>query len=514
MSVNLSESEALSDDRQEVRLSDLMITLSLASDLGMGQPLGWGLRACLLAMHFAEGLELSDREHSDLYYLSLLHYLGCTTDAHLFAHLFGNDLRVMQQFALSHMGSYRGLGLEIRPLTPSRPVPPETFRASARARCEVAMHLAAWCGLGRGVQTGLWQVFERWDGSGVPNGLAGGQIALPVRVVQLAQDAETFYQLAGVDGVKRLLRERAGSGYDPELAAHLVTDADALFAALEPPSLHQAVLEAEPGVPRKLNVIQCERMLEAMADFADMKSPFTAGHGRGVADLVARAAAEASLDETRVLTTRWAGLVHDLGRVSVPTAVLDKPSRLSESDWEVLRLHPYYTERVLVRCEHLTDVARLASLHHERLDGSGYHRGVPALLQPFKARLLAAADVYHAMNEDRAHRKALGREAAAAALRAEVSSNRLDAEAVDCVLKAAGHAVRQRKRDVPGGLSPREVEVLRLVARGHSNKRIAGLLGISPKTVGHHLQHIYTKLEVSTRAGATLFAMQHHLIYD
>lgn len=164
--------------------------------------------------------------------------------------------------------------------------------------------------------------------------------------------------------------------------------------------------------------------------------------------------------------------------------------------------------------ERLTDVARLASLHHERLDGSGYHRGVPALLQPFEARLLTAADVYHAMNEDRAHRKALGREAAAAALRAEVNGGRLDAEAVDCVLRAAGHAVRQRKRDVPGALSPREVEVLRLVAKGHSNKSIAGLLGISPKTVGHHVQHIYDKLGVSTRAGATLFAMQHHLIYD
>ncbi len=499
--------------RQEVRLSELVIALSLAADLGMGQPLGWGLRGCLLAMHAAEGLELTQHERKDLYYLSLLHYLGCTTDAHLSARLFGQDRRAMQHFALTHMGAYPILE-QARPSEVSRPVLPETLRDSARARCEVAMHLARWCDFGQGVQTGLWQLFERWDGSGLPNGLAGEQLSLPVRIVQIAQDAETFFRLEGLAGVKRLLAERSGKGYDPRLAAHFLDQAEALFASLEVTSLPQAVQEAEPEAIRRLPSEQCQKTLEAMADFADMKSPFTAGHARGVADLAARAATEAALDDTQVTTIKWAGLVHDLGRVRIDAAILDKPARLSDSDWEEVRLHPYYTERVLARCEPLSDVTQLAALHHERLDGSGYHRGVPATLQPFGARLLAAADAYHAMNEARAHREALRRGEAAAALKAEVKAGKLDPEAVACVLKAAGHRVRQRNRDLPGGLSPRQVEVLRLIARGHTDKEVAERLSISPKTVGHHVQHIYGKLEVSTRAAATLFAAQHHLIRD
>ncbi len=493
----------------ELRLADLMVALSLATDLGMGQPMGWGLRACLLATHFAEVLKLTQREREDTYYLALLHYIGCTTDAHLFAKIFGDDRRVMRHFSLTHMGDVQHLA------APSPPtIPPDIFRTSSQARCEVAVHLARWCDFSGSIQGGLWQLFERWDGGGLPYGLKHDEIMLPVRVVQLAQDAESFFGIGGIAEVRKHLEERAGHGYDPALCQQFHAHAEALFERLEVPSLRRAVLSAEPGVPKRTSKRQLERVLEAMADFVDMASPHMVGSSRGVAALAERAAQEAGLEEVAVERVRRAGLVRDLGRVCAPSAVWDKPVPLNDVDWELVRLHPYYTERVLAHCQPLAEVARLASMHHERLDGSGYYRGVPAVSQPFSARLLAAADVYHALTRDRAHRRALGKDDAARIVRDEVRSGKLDADAAEVVLKVAGHRVRQRNRSYPGGLSPREAEVLQQLVKGYTNAEIAQRLGISAKTVDHHVQHIYSKLEVSTRAAATLFAVQHHLVYE
>jgi HD-GYP domain-containing protein (c-di-GMP phosphodiesterase class II) len=175
-------------------------------------------------------------------------------------------------------------------------------------------------------------------------------------------------------------------------------------------------------------------------------------------------------------------------------------------------MHPYYTERVLARPPALARLGTLASLHHERLDGSGYHRGVPASMLSPAARILAAADVYHAMIEPRPYRPARTPGTAAAELRREVRAGRLDSEAVNGVLGAAGQQVRSTRRVLVAGLSEREVEVLRLLARGHTKKHIAQLLVISQKTVDQHTMHIYNKIAVSTRAAATLFAIEHNLL--
>ena len=209
---------------------------------------------------------------------------------------------------------------------------------------------------------------------------------------------------------------------------------------------------------------------------------------------------------------RRAACVHDLGRVGVSAAIWDKAGPLRSGEWEQVRLHPYYTERVLARSRILSPLGALAALHHERLDGSGYHGGLPATMLPLTARILAAADAYHAMTEPRSHRPALTPEAAAEEARREVRAGRLDGEAVSAVLAVAGHRVRPASREWAAGLSEREVEVLRLVARGHSNRQTAQSLVIAEKTVGHHIQHIYAKIGVSTRAAATLFAMQHDLL--
>jgi HD-GYP domain-containing protein (c-di-GMP phosphodiesterase class II) len=212
------------------------------------------------------------------------------------------------------------------------------------------------------------------------------------------------------------------------------------------------------------------------------------------------------------VSLRRAGLVHDLGRVSVSAAVWGKEGALTRDEWEKVRLHPYYTERVLSRPAALARLGQLASTHHERLDGGGYHRATAGAALSRPARILAAADGYRARIEPRPHRPALAPDDAAASLRDDVRDGRLDADAVSAVLEAAGHGAGRRRRTQVAGLTDRELDVLPLVARGQSIREIAHTLTISPKTADAHLQHIYSKLGVSTRAGATLFAVQHGLL--
>jgi HD-GYP domain-containing protein (c-di-GMP phosphodiesterase class II) len=336
-------------------------------------------------------------------------------------------------------------------------------------------------------------------------------VSVPARVVAVSEVAEIFVRLDGVDAARAVVSERAGAAFDPAIADCFARHAEDILGALDRDDLWAEMLATEPGAPARLEPDELERALLAVADFADLKSPYTIGHSRGVGELARAAGAAADLDEADRRRLMLAGLVHDLGRVGVSARVWGKEAPLSRTEWEQVRLHPYTTERVLDRAESLRDVARVATGHHERLDGSGYHRGIPAGSIPRPARLLAAADAFHAMTEPRPHRPALAPEQAAGQLRREARDGRLDADAVEAVLTAAGQPVR-RRRTHAGGLTPREVEVLRLLARGLSIRAIAAELTIAPKTVDAHIQHIYAKAGVSTRAAATLFAAEHDLL--
>jgi HD-GYP domain-containing protein (c-di-GMP phosphodiesterase class II) len=287
-----------------------------------------------------------------------------------------------------------------------------------------------------------------------------------------------------------------------------------LCKVLEATSIWDAVLDSEPRPHIRLSARALEDGTRAIADFVDLKSPYLAGHSSGVAALAAAAAQRCGLPQADVTAVRQAGYLHDIGRVGISTAIWGKPAVLTDAEWEQVRLHPYYTERIFVRSRPLAHLGAIGALHHERLDGSGYHRALPAPLLPPVARLLAAADSYHAMTEPRPHRAARPAEVAADMLRHEVRLGRLDGEAVHAVLAVAGHRVSAARREWVAGLSDREVEVLRLVARGLSNKQIAERLGISRQTAGHHIRHIYDKIDVTTRAAATLFAMQHNLVHE
>lgn len=511
-----------------LRLAELVAALSLATDLGTGQPMEHALRACLLATHLSGELGMDEQERCDVYYVSLLRAIGCVSDAHRVAARFGDELLANAQISLldttqpadmlelmvRHVGVGQPLLQRTRTIVSALAAGPGERNQIITAHCEVAERLATRLGMRDEVAHGVAQVYERWDGKGSPGRVRGEGILRAARVVILARDAELFQRLAGVDGMKHVIRQRAGTMYDPEMAERFCRRADALLRVLETDAVWEAVLAIEPGPRLILTTDARETATRAIADFVDLKSPFTAGHSSGVARLAAAAGERLGLGASEITALRQAGYVHDLGRVGVSAAIWEKPGHLTASEWERVRLHPYYTERILARPVALARLGAIAALHHERLDGSGYYRGIPGPMLSLPARVLAAADSYHAMTEPRPYRSAYSPDAAAALVQAEARAGRLDTGAVQAVLGAAGHRISARRREWPAGLSEREVEVLRLVARGLSNREMAKRLTIAEKTVGHHIQHIYNKIGVSTRAAATLFALQNDLLDD
>jgi HD-GYP domain-containing protein (c-di-GMP phosphodiesterase class II) len=507
----------------EVHRGELFAALSLALDLGTGQPLEHALRSCLLAVELADRAGLGDDERSAVYHLALLHSIGCTADSPEAAARYGDDITVRAEHAPIDGSSQRELmAFMWRASGPGEPPwsrarrfagalagGAAAAREGLRAHCEVAERLASLLGLSEAVADGLWFVFERWDGKGFPRGIGGEEIPRAARVMHIARDLDVLAAGAEAGAAERVIRDRAGGAYDPALAEH----ADGLLASLPAGSAWEAVVSApEAGAPLRGEAL--DRACAAVAYFADLKSVHTLEHSTGVAELAEAAAWRSDMGEVGAGLLRRAGLVHDLGRVAVSSAVWDKPGALTEPEWERVRLHPYFTGRALARAERMAPVASVAAAHHERLDGSGYPAGTtaPALGDP--ERLLAAADAFQSMIEPRAHRPAHPLDEAAAELEAEVERGRLDPAAVDAVLAAAGQRARRRRtrRSLPAGLTERELEVLRLIAHGHSNRQAAAELGVSPKTVGHHVQHVYSKIGVSTRAGAAVFAMEHDLL--
>jgi HD-GYP domain-containing protein (c-di-GMP phosphodiesterase class II) len=506
------------------RVAELTIALSLASDLGTGQPVEHGLRTCWLSLAVADALGLDQATRSCVYYVALLRFVGCTSDASETAALAGGDDVAFNGRMAPMLAARSGEGMRffVRHLAEDLPLhrrvgrvaravaDPGMERRSLSGHCEVASRLGARLGLADDVCTALAHAYERWDGMGYPAGLAGDGVPIAIRVVGAARDAELWSRHSW-ETARRVLSDRRGHAHDPAVVDALVESGERWLAGIgDDPSA--AVLDAEPAPTRGIDAVELDAALTAVADFADLKSPYFRGHSAGVAAIAADAARAAGLADDDAVALGRAGLVHDVGRVGVPSGIWDRPGPLSVDQWERVRLHPYLTERVLRRCSLLSSFAEAAACHHERADGSGYHRGTRGEQLPVRARLLAAADAYHAMCEERPHRPALTRADAAARLLDDVDAGRFARAEVDAVLAAAGQLGRPPQVARPAGLTEREVDVLRLIARGLANKEVAARLGISPKTVGHHVEHIYAKAGITTRAGATLFAMEHSLL--
>ncbi|HEY1643869.1 MAG TPA: HD domain-containing phosphohydrolase [Streptosporangiaceae bacterium] len=508
-----------------VRLAELLAVLSLATDLGMGQPMDHVLRQCLISLRLAQSLGLDEADREVVFYAALLAWVGCHVDAYEQARWFGDDLALKADFRrVDFASAAAGPLFMLRHLGAGRPAAERArlgaaFAGDGRQAADAMLKnhwlaaddLAARLGLAQRVRDSVEQTFERWDGRGVPKGARGEEILLTSRLVALADVVEVYHHAGGTDAAVAVALERRGTQFDPRVVDVFAAEAAALFADLDEASSWENVIDAEPGLGARLADAELDGALAAIADFTDVKSPFTIGHSRGVAGLAGRAARGCGLDDRAARLVRRAALVHDLGRLGVSNAVWDKPGRLSPAETERVRLHPYLTERMLARSPALAPLAAIAVQHHERLDGSGYPRGLAGGAMTAEGRILAAADFYQARTEPRPHRPASTAAEAAGQLQAEVRAGRMDGDAVAAVLAAAGHRAARRTA-WPAGLTGREVEVLRLLACGLSNREIAERLVISRKTAAHHVEHIYAKTGTPNRALACLFAARHGLI--
>ena len=496
------------------RLADVLAALTLAMDLGLGLPNEWVLRCTLTGMRLVEAMGFDDAVGRDVFYLSLLRHIGCTSMSSEFAWFFGTD-QVGPEVVLADPKS---LSDNLSLITSMGAGEPFLRRLGAVARmmrapsidvidtiqCDAACRLAAGIGVDERLIECLRQSRERWDGKGSPTGLKGDEIDVAVRITHVAQDMVLAQDVLGPDLGPTEVQRRAGRLTDPQITP-IVGDIE--LPPADRPVWHE-VLAVEPKPPLEVEVTA--QVLGAFAEFADLKSTFFLGHSGRVAALAAVGGEQMGLAPEEIEELRLAGLVHDLGRVAISTAVWEKPGSLTALETEQVRLHPYYTERILHRSKSLAHLADTACSHHEQVDGGGYHRGVKGPALSMKARILAAADLYSSLCEPRPRRPALDPEEAASVMGTRVKDGLLDGYSTEAVLAATDSTF-----DHPSAaekLTTRELEVLRLAARGHTIREIADQLVISKKTSDRHVQNVYAKLGISNRASAAIWAMEHGLI--
>jgi len=508
-----------------VTLAELLAAFSLATDLGLGQPMEHVLRSWRIASRLGERVELDEAARSALFYVAVLAWVGCVADTPEVARMFGDDIAFRSDsydvelsglqgmtFMIRHAGAGGAAMHRLRLATTLVATGGKRVEQGLMSHCLTTSRMADLLGLGPDVSIPLQQFFTRWDGRGLPRGVSHEDIAQTVRLFHLSDIVEVYHRTGGVQAAIKVARARSGTHFDPRLVDEFCAGAEDLLAARpDDPDCHEQIA-AEPALQARLTGHELDAALDVIADFTDLRSTWRAGHSRAVAELAAQAAECAGLPDSEVTAVRRAGLLHDVGLHGVPSSILDKPGPLTFTESERLRMHAYYTERVLARPAGLAKFGRIAALTHERLDGSGYHRGLAGPSIPVSARILAAADAYRAMTEARPHRPALTPKQAATELRGAVRRGQLDAQASDSVLTAAGQHPGRRRVSGPAGLTPREIQVLSLIAAGASTRQVAHALAITEKTAGTHIERIYAKTGASTRSTATLFALQHGLL--
>jgi HD-GYP domain-containing protein (c-di-GMP phosphodiesterase class II) len=512
-----------------LRLGELVATLALAQDNAFGQPLESQLRSCLLASWMCEAAGLEEDLRATAYWVALLRFIGCTGHAHEVSMLFGDEIAIRGQTLIHDSGNPAEVMRDIIAFaTAGRDAEErdeivrkiqETIREWAfnnfSSGCEVADMLLERLDFGPDVRVALGCTFECWNGKGHPNHVQGEAIPLPMRIVHLSQHMEAIGRRFSAERALEAARERRGETYDPAIVDVFLAHGREWFDRLAETEPWDGVLALEPEPHRLLTGAELDDALTVVADFIDLKSPYWGGHSRRCAKVAEDAAGVLGLADTEVTTLRRAALVHDFGTTVVPNSIWDKQGTLTRSEFDRVELHPMLTEQMLRRSPALAVLNPVACAHHEKCDGSGYHKRMQAA-DNLGACVLAATEVYVGLTAERADRPPFSPADAAADLRRLESDGVLEPRASRAVLVAAGHGEPKtptgKRSQNPGGLTRREVEVLRLTARGLTTREIAGRLYISPKTADHHIQHIYGKIGVSTRAAAALWAIQHTVV--
>ena len=472
-----------------IRSFDAVKALAFIGDLSMGQPTDHSLRTAWLALQLAQAAGFALEDRHAVAEASLLRWSGCTANANGFAQVLGDDIGGREAMLAGQPGwadplaAHGGMEVAITPL--------------AQIHCEVSGEVARMLQLAPSTELTLRHIFETFDGHGLPDHLGRDAIPMPVPVIALAGDLEIFSRVYGLEGALRLIAQRADVRYPATLAEHLsrmaapwLSQLDRLSSAqLDDALLTPAMLE--PAAP------------ELIADVIDLKLPWMTGYSRSCAATASACCERLGLSVESRQRVYLATLIHGLGRAAVPNFIWNTPSSLSSSSWEKLRLVPYWASRAGKQSSALERAAELASYAYERLDGSGYFRSLGSQAIPLEARVIAASLAWVALRSARPWRDAFSAAAAAALLREEAGQGRFDVDVVEALVSShPQQGQRYRVSDVR--LSSREVDVLRSISRGASNKEAARELTLSPSTVRTHVESIFRKLECSTRAAATL----------
>ena len=520
-----------------IRTADLLGAFSLASDLATGLHTEHGARSCYIGMHIAQEMELPLEQRTDLFYSELLKDAGCTTYTSQLARSWLVDELAAKRDLQFFRNTRNPLDIAswlIKYVAAGSPLPTrathmldflvkgrEFMKEGFESTCQVAARIAQRLGMPQAVQDALMQVFEQWDGHGMPYGIKSDAIPVISRIVLVTSFLEVFHRVEGRDAAKHVALARRGKAFDPSVVDAFLSVAqnEGFWRGLEQERVWDSVLSMEPE-QSPYQYMGEEKLIDvalALADYADLKSPFLAGRSRRIADLAERIARGMGLPEPEATHIYRAALVHDIGIVAIPSFVLNKAQdTLTEAEREQVRLHPYHSERILSKVPALEPIIPFVAAHHEEMDGRGYYRGLRGSQIPLGAQIIAVADRFDELTHDAPD--SLGHELnqAVDVMRQEVGG-RLSPDAFQALtddLSGVDRSHRQRtpQQEWPARLTDREVEVLRLIAKGLNRRQAARALFVAEGTVRSHLEHIYSKIGVSNRAAAALFAVEHNLL--
>jgi HD-GYP domain-containing protein (c-di-GMP phosphodiesterase class II) len=440
---------------QPIPTSQLLAALSTALDLTEGQLPGHSLRTCFIASRLALRLGMADHDRANLFYAALLKDAGCSTNAAAISQIFGGDdiaLKASQATLDRSLTAYAAFTIRNLPLT--EPLPARLGRlvrialagsrerqAVEQTRCERGAAIARKAGFGEDVGSAIADLHEHWDGHGLPFGRRRDEIHLFARLLAPCAALDVFNSVRGPAAAIAMLGHRRGSWYDPELVDALLADAPELLVELDEPDLAGRTWELEPtSEVRVSDGADVDRIAEAFADIIDAKSPFTGSHSRGTADVARALARRLRLEPVTIVDVRRAALLHDVGKLSVPNSILDKPGRLTDAEFTIVKRHPEMTHRILAPIPTFASVAELAAAHHERLDGTGYFRGLGAEGLMIGARIVAVADVYEALTADRPYRAGMSMDEALTLI-GTMAGDHLAAEVVAVLPGVVGAAI-------------------------------------------------------------------------
>ncbi len=408
-----------------IRFSDLISALSVALDLTEGQPMGHAVRSCILGMRIAEELKLPQQVRCDLYYALLLKDAGCSTNSARLHQILGADeIQAKREIKFEDWTkpSLSGLRYLLRNILTGEPLAKRLVRAvqlgfqqdrnnaeMIGARCERGAEIAIRLGLSKATAEAIRSLDEHWNGGGFGHHLKGHDIPLLARIINVSQTMEVFATERGPLAAVQVVQERRGTWFDPEIARVVrgLEHESSLWQSLESKDTRQFVMQMEPGMSIPATPERIDDICHAFADVIDTKSPYTYHHSLGVAKSAVEIAEGLALSPATITLVRRAALLHDIGKLSVSNAILEKPGKLTDAEWHVMKMHPVYTKLILQTIAGFEHLAFIAAAHHERMDGKGYPEGLTAEQLPLTARIICVADVFQALTEKRPYREGL-----------------------------------------------------------------------------------------------------------